>query len=193
MISGRCAACKYLRRRCPSHCIFSPYFPPNDPQRFACVHRIYGASNVGKMLQVISQMNLYPLYFVTLGQYDWIWMSLFFCSLLVTRISNCHPNCELKRRMLCIWKQNVVFKTLFMDVSVSSLTCIKKYTLQKASSLKPKLRLQFSIPLRAQLRFRKLKPIPTSSTIYSRKRSLLLAWGATAMARPSFHSNFLVN
>ncbi|KAF5455350.1 hypothetical protein F2P56_024939 [Juglans regia] len=44
-------ACKYLRRRCPSHCIFSPYFPPNDPQRFACVHRIYGASNVGKMLQ----------------------------------------------------------------------------------------------------------------------------------------------
>ncbi|XP_030936158.1 LOB domain-containing protein 24-like [Quercus lobata] len=51
MISGRCAACKYLRRRCPSDCIFSPYFPPNDPQRFSCVHRIYGASNVGKMLQ----------------------------------------------------------------------------------------------------------------------------------------------
>ncbi|XP_030946113.1 LOB domain-containing protein 24-like [Quercus lobata] len=51
MISGRCAVCKYLRRRCPSDCIFSPYFPPNDPQRFSCVHRIYGASNVGKMLQ----------------------------------------------------------------------------------------------------------------------------------------------
>ncbi|KAF3450058.1 hypothetical protein FNV43_RR06137 [Rhamnella rubrinervis] len=51
MISGRCAACKYLRRRCPSDCIFSPYFPSNNPQRFACVHRIYGASNVGKMLQ----------------------------------------------------------------------------------------------------------------------------------------------
>uniref|UniRef100_A0A2N9I6C5 Response regulatory domain-containing protein n=1 Tax=Fagus sylvatica TaxID=28930 RepID=A0A2N9I6C5_FAGSY len=44
-------ACKYLRRRCPSDCIFSPYFPPNDPQRFECVHKIYGASNVGKMLQ----------------------------------------------------------------------------------------------------------------------------------------------
>ncbi|PON41353.1 Lateral organ boundaries domain containing protein [Parasponia andersonii] len=51
MISGRCAACKYLRRSCPSNCIFSPYFPSNDPQRFACVHRIFGASNVGKMLQ----------------------------------------------------------------------------------------------------------------------------------------------
>ncbi|KAM5552325.1 LOB domain-containing protein 24-like [Rosa sericea] len=51
MISGRCAACRYLRRRCPSDCIFAPYFPPNNPQRFASVHRIYGASNVGRMLQ----------------------------------------------------------------------------------------------------------------------------------------------
>ncbi|CAL5191525.1 unnamed protein product [Lathyrus oleraceus] len=51
MIYGRCAACKNQRRRCPPDCIFSPYFPPNDPQRFAFVHRIYGASNVGKKLQ----------------------------------------------------------------------------------------------------------------------------------------------
>lgn len=50
---GRCAACKYLRRRCPSDCIFSHYFPANDPQRFVCVHKIYGASNVAKMLQVL--------------------------------------------------------------------------------------------------------------------------------------------
>ncbi|KAI3432097.1 LOB domain-containing protein [Psidium guajava] len=50
-MSSRCAACKYLRRRCPPDCIFSPYFPSNDPQRFACVHRIYGASNVGKVIQ----------------------------------------------------------------------------------------------------------------------------------------------
>ncbi|OMP02718.1 hypothetical protein COLO4_10880 [Corchorus olitorius] len=47
----RCAACKYLRRKCPSDCIFSPYFPSNNPQRFASVHRIYGASNVAKLLQ----------------------------------------------------------------------------------------------------------------------------------------------
>ncbi|KAK7343663.1 hypothetical protein VNO77_12579 [Canavalia gladiata] len=53
MISGRCAACKNQRRKCPSDCIFSPYFPPNDPQRYATVHRIYGGSNVGKMLQQI--------------------------------------------------------------------------------------------------------------------------------------------
>ncbi|MED6216166.1 LOB domain-containing protein 23 [Stylosanthes scabra] len=53
MNSGRCAACKSQRRKCPSDCIFSPYFPANDPQRFACVHKIYGSSNVGKMLQEI--------------------------------------------------------------------------------------------------------------------------------------------
>ncbi|XP_047939135.1 LOB domain-containing protein 24-like [Salvia hispanica] len=51
MNSSRCAACKHLRRRCPSDCIFAPYFPSNNPSRFAYVHKIYGASNVGKILQ----------------------------------------------------------------------------------------------------------------------------------------------
>ncbi|CAI9787001.1 unnamed protein product [Fraxinus pennsylvanica] len=53
MASTRCAACKYLRRRCPSDCIFSLYFPSNNPQRFAYVHKIFGASNIGKILQVL--------------------------------------------------------------------------------------------------------------------------------------------
>ncbi|KAF4371807.1 hypothetical protein F8388_023120 [Cannabis sativa] len=53
MSSGRCAACKYLRRKCPSDCIFSPYFPSNNPQRFAYVHKIYGANNVGKILKQV--------------------------------------------------------------------------------------------------------------------------------------------
>ncbi|XP_072990241.1 LOB domain-containing protein 23-like [Typha latifolia] len=47
----RCAACKYLRRRCAEDCILSPYFPASLPQRFACVHKIFGASNVTRMLQ----------------------------------------------------------------------------------------------------------------------------------------------
>ncbi|PPR96187.1 hypothetical protein GOBAR_AA24485 [Gossypium barbadense] len=51
MSSGRCAACRYLRRRCTQDCFLSPYFPSNNPQRFASVHRIYGASNVTKLLQ----------------------------------------------------------------------------------------------------------------------------------------------
>lgn len=50
--STPCAACKLLRRRCAQECPFSPYFSPHEPQKFACVHKIYGASNVSKMLMV---------------------------------------------------------------------------------------------------------------------------------------------
>ncbi|XP_010278070.1 PREDICTED: LOB domain-containing protein 24-like [Nelumbo nucifera] len=49
--STRCAACKSLRRRCPQDCTLAPYFPSTNPQRFACVHKIFGASNITKMLQ----------------------------------------------------------------------------------------------------------------------------------------------
>lgn len=47
-----CAACKLLRRRCARDCVFAPYFPADDPQKFATVHRVFGASNVNKLLQV---------------------------------------------------------------------------------------------------------------------------------------------
>ncbi|KAL8159714.1 hypothetical protein V2J09_001251 [Rumex salicifolius] len=46
-----CAACKLLRRRCAPDCVFGPYFPADEPQKFANVHRVFGASNVNKMLQ----------------------------------------------------------------------------------------------------------------------------------------------
>ncbi|XP_057548133.1 LOB domain-containing protein 12 [Amaranthus tricolor] len=49
--SSPCASCKLLRRRCVMDCIFAPYFPPDDPQRFALVHKLFGASNVSKLLQ----------------------------------------------------------------------------------------------------------------------------------------------
>ncbi|XP_012448039.1 LOB domain-containing protein 4 isoform X2 [Gossypium raimondii] len=46
-----CAACKLLRRRCAQDCVFAPYFPADEPQKFANVHKVFGASNVNKMLQ----------------------------------------------------------------------------------------------------------------------------------------------
>nr|CAB3465558.1 unnamed protein product [Digitaria exilis] len=46
-----CASCKLLRRRCTKDCIFSPFFPADDPHKFAIVHKVFGASNVSKMLQ----------------------------------------------------------------------------------------------------------------------------------------------
>ncbi|TMX03153.1 hypothetical protein EJD97_018060 [Solanum chilense] len=46
-----CSACKLLRRRCTKDCILLPYFPPTEPHKFIVVHRIFGASNITKMLQ----------------------------------------------------------------------------------------------------------------------------------------------
>ncbi|XP_068646344.1 LOB domain-containing protein 16-like [Aristolochia californica] len=46
-----CGACKFLRRKCASDCIFAPYFcSEQGPARFAAIHKIFGASNVSKML-----------------------------------------------------------------------------------------------------------------------------------------------
>ncbi|XP_027361986.1 LOB domain-containing protein 36-like [Abrus precatorius] len=49
-----CAACKCLRRKCTQECVFAPYFPPDNPQRFAYVHKVFGASNVAKLLNELS-------------------------------------------------------------------------------------------------------------------------------------------
>ncbi|KAK8935473.1 LOB domain-containing protein 12 [Platanthera zijinensis] len=49
--SPPCASCKLLRRRCAKGCIFAPFFPSEEPHKFAIVHKVFGASNVSKMLQ----------------------------------------------------------------------------------------------------------------------------------------------
>ncbi|XP_073142908.1 protein ASYMMETRIC LEAVES 2-like [Henckelia pumila] len=45
-----CAACKFLRRKCLPECVFAPYFPPDQQQKFTSVHKVFGASNVTKLL-----------------------------------------------------------------------------------------------------------------------------------------------
>ncbi|XAR56094.1 hypothetical protein NMG60_11036418 [Bertholletia excelsa] len=46
-----CSACKFLRRKCQAEsCVFAPYFPPDQPHKFANVHKVFGSSNVSKML-----------------------------------------------------------------------------------------------------------------------------------------------
>uniref|UniRef100_A0A7I4EMU9 LOB domain-containing protein n=1 Tax=Physcomitrium patens TaxID=3218 RepID=A0A7I4EMU9_PHYPA len=52
MSSGApCGACKFLRRKCVRGCIFAPYFGAEQgAARFAAVHKIFGASNVAKLL-----------------------------------------------------------------------------------------------------------------------------------------------
>ena len=32
--------------------VFAPYFPADDPQKFANVHKVFGASNVNKVFSM---------------------------------------------------------------------------------------------------------------------------------------------
>ncbi|XP_045804583.1 LOB domain-containing protein 4-like [Trifolium pratense] len=52
-----CAACKLLRRRCAKDCVFAPYFPADEPHKFGNVHKVFGASNVNKMLQELPEQQ----------------------------------------------------------------------------------------------------------------------------------------
>ncbi|CAI8607398.1 unnamed protein product [Vicia faba] len=49
---GPCGACKFLRRKCIPGCIFAPYFDSEQgASQFAAVHKVFGASNVSKLLR----------------------------------------------------------------------------------------------------------------------------------------------
>ncbi|XP_015877442.4 LOB domain-containing protein 21 [Ziziphus jujuba] len=53
--STSCAACKFLKRRCIPNCIFAPYFRSDEPKKFAKVHKVFGASNVSKILNEVAE------------------------------------------------------------------------------------------------------------------------------------------
>ncbi|CAN6565749.1 LOB domain-containing protein 1-like [Malus sylvestris] len=57
VVLSPCAACKILRRRCAEKCVLAPYFPPNEPLKFTIAHRIFGASNIIKLLQELPESH----------------------------------------------------------------------------------------------------------------------------------------
>ncbi|XP_058207127.1 LOB domain-containing protein 33-like isoform X2 [Rhododendron vialii] len=57
-VGSSCGACKFLRRRCTSECVFAPYFCYDEAAaHFAAVHKVFGASNVSKLLSYLPQDN----------------------------------------------------------------------------------------------------------------------------------------
>ncbi|KAF5198997.1 Lob domain-containing protein [Thalictrum thalictroides] len=48
-----CAACKYQRRKCSPDCALAPYFPPDQPRMFQNAHKLFGVSNILKVLKVL--------------------------------------------------------------------------------------------------------------------------------------------
>ncbi|KAJ4915164.1 LOB domain-containing protein 1 [Raphanus sativus] len=55
LVLSPCAACKILRRRCGDKCVLAPYFPPTEPAKFTIAHRVFGASNIIKLLQELPE------------------------------------------------------------------------------------------------------------------------------------------
>jgi LOB domain-containing protein 18 len=51
---GPCGACKFLRRKCVNGCIFAPLFDSeHGVTNFTVMHKVFGASNIAKMLEKI--------------------------------------------------------------------------------------------------------------------------------------------
>ncbi|KAK7388995.1 hypothetical protein VNO78_23826 [Psophocarpus tetragonolobus] len=49
-----CAACKHQRRKCTSECVLAPYFPADQPKVFLNVHKLFGVSNIVKILKILE-------------------------------------------------------------------------------------------------------------------------------------------
>lgn len=50
-----CAACKHQRKKCkPESCLLAPFFPAERGREFQAVHKVFGVSNVQKMIQVVD-------------------------------------------------------------------------------------------------------------------------------------------
>ncbi|KAH9330738.1 hypothetical protein KI387_002846 [Taxus chinensis] len=54
MKSPACAACRVHRKKCSEECFLAPFFPSAEPDKFAIVHRVFGTSNITKMLQGVA-------------------------------------------------------------------------------------------------------------------------------------------
>ncbi|KAL3528295.1 hypothetical protein ACH5RR_007617 [Cinchona calisaya] len=52
--SQACAVCKYQRRRCTADCPLAPYFPADQPKMFQNAHRLFGVSNILKILKQLD-------------------------------------------------------------------------------------------------------------------------------------------
>lgn len=50
-----CAACKYQRRKCAPDCILAPYFPHHRQQQFLNAHKLFGVSNITKIIRFLDQ------------------------------------------------------------------------------------------------------------------------------------------
>ncbi|KAF8011581.1 hypothetical protein BT93_J2003 [Corymbia citriodora subsp. variegata] len=49
-----CAACKYQRRKCEPNCLLAPYFPYDRQHQFLNAHKLFGVSNITKVIKNLA-------------------------------------------------------------------------------------------------------------------------------------------
>ncbi|KAI3859259.1 hypothetical protein MKW98_007640 [Papaver atlanticum] len=52
-----CAACKHQRKKCSQNCMLSPFFPPEKKEKFQAVHKLFGVSNISKLLKGLHTLD----------------------------------------------------------------------------------------------------------------------------------------
>ncbi|KAF8081434.1 hypothetical protein N665_0887s0021 [Sinapis alba] len=52
-----CAACKYQRRKCAPDCLLAPYFPHDRHRQFLNAHKLFGVSNITKIIKDLSPQD----------------------------------------------------------------------------------------------------------------------------------------
>lgn len=50
-----CAACRYQRRKCTPDCLLAPYFPHNRQRQFQNAHKLFGVSNITKIIRHLDR------------------------------------------------------------------------------------------------------------------------------------------
>ncbi|KAJ8747546.1 hypothetical protein K2173_013081 [Erythroxylum novogranatense] len=50
-----CASCKHQRKRCGEDCMLAPYFPANRNREFQAIHKVFGVSNVTKLVKNVKE------------------------------------------------------------------------------------------------------------------------------------------
>ncbi|XP_027368343.1 LOB domain-containing protein 22-like [Abrus precatorius] len=56
-VKDACAACRFQRRRCGTHCILSSYFPNDRQDQFINAHRLFGVGRITNMLKTLDPQN----------------------------------------------------------------------------------------------------------------------------------------
>ncbi|KAA8524293.1 hypothetical protein F0562_010716 [Nyssa sinensis] len=50
-----CASCKHQRKKCNENCVLAPFFPAEKSREFQAVHKLFGVSNVTKIVKNLKE------------------------------------------------------------------------------------------------------------------------------------------